>query len=61
MAKGLNKGVLVVMDNSTLEVHTYPTKMKQDSEYYIDEVINHGHNDGDVNWMVVKNFKLIEH
>lgn len=59
--KGLNKGFLIVMDNATLEMHTYPTELNQDSEFYIDEVSNHGHNDGDVNWMVVKNIKVINH
>lgn len=61
MAKGLGKGVLVVMDNSTLEVHTYPTELNQESEFYVDLCYENGHSEGDINWMVVKNLKVINH
>jgi hypothetical protein len=49
------------MDNSTLEVHTYPTELNQESEFYVDLCYENGHSEGDINWMVVKNFKLINH
>ncbi len=55
------KGTLIIMDNSTMEVHTYPTKMGKDSEYYETELHKHGHNDSEVSWMVAKEFKLINH
>jgi len=56
------KGILIIMDNSTMEVHTYPTKMDKDNEYYETELRNHGHKDSEVSWMVVaKEFKLIVH
>ena len=55
------KGILIIMDNSTMEVHTYPTKMDKDSEYYETELHKHGHNDSEVSWMVAKEFKLIAH
>jgi hypothetical protein len=59
--KQIMKGTLIIMDNSTMEVHTYPTKMGKDSEYYETELHKHGHNDSEVSWMVAKEFKLINH
>ena len=54
-------GTLIIMDNSTMEVHTYPTKMGKVSEYYETELHKHGHNASEVSWMVAKVFKLINH